>query len=948
MAINRFMKPLERDFSSEQYLPDFAAWSQALQKKDALAEGAFTDLEALTDKIPLAGFATQDARKEWVNRVKQESQSVAENLSKTGDIAGARRAVRRMASDIATNPWASVFEQDRSFMEFVSKMRTMPGFELSVNNYIDEKGNVKQIKDISEWKGDYYNTIMPANAMKEYQEVADMIKPVVEKITKDHPELIVQEDPDTGEKYLFSKNEDTTITKLTDDQILGYLTKDVNGLTLAELTYKNLNGQGRLWDEGTFKKKHGRGFNMSEWMTRLIVANITRTFEHVDTRVSFTKQGKQGGTTGGIDGGGGGDLQNYIASGFESTAIGLYDLPKDARDLYASYQSVDRELLNIDKYNLNSLNSEIKRQISFVSDDPENQPIVKNSQGVYVLNNKLPWTTRVEGQNETLIDRLQKYRNSNGSSYLEEIAGLNAKAEQLKSNKNAFLMVLDQAGISYSDYQKYQDRIEQEKRNYYSNDPDSQERLYNILLEDSERSQPNFREIYDKKVYNTISSRMAISLGETRDMHNKVINKLQKVIDAREDDPVSYVQSRTWNLGGINNKGKDFVEAVNENMKNILLEGVTRGTVKDHYTDKIIQNEKVKNHIQSYIDKFISAEASEELGTGDKAKTNFLLNANVRIKSDPKDGYVGVIRIPGMKTATGKEGEAMDIEFKIPSDYKIHVPGGSMYLTQFIGIESNGERFERTAQIANTWAAGNLYSYQSVTDGTGDGQTVYQHSLQAFNTGYNKDKNARAVSEVYSRINHAGNNYSIILNGGAREAAMLQEVLENAKHIEKTDANINTTKNFLIGELGIDERQAELLANEMTGSNHGVGKPFYLNSNSGYTTKGNRSLVVSQEMKMQMDEFKATVGEDNFLVVQAYRSEEENRKVNGVENSRHKTGNAADLRYTDDLKRILESKYKIKFLKENDYYNIPGTKLWIGIHNEPEKGIEKHFHMELR
>ena len=178
---NRFDKPQQQEYVS-QYVPMPLDYLSGLAKEFKVEKNeALKNYDvAATDIKP--GLATAEHAK-YLNEQKNKMLEEAYNkAAQSGDYSNLNRDVTRIANVIKSNPLFEGIQRDIAQTKRANEQRYDPNFKVSVQDYTDEKGNIKQLGLDQPFDESYYNVVKPGNTNKEYSPLFQQIKPIISKI----------------------------------------------------------------------------------------------------------------------------------------------------------------------------------------------------------------------------------------------------------------------------------------------------------------------------------------------------------------------------------------------------------------------------------------------------------------------------------------------------------------------------------------------------------------------------------------------------------------------------------------------------------------------------------------------------------------------------------------------------------------------------------------------
>ncbi len=922
MAINRFMKPWERNFSTERYLPDFAAWAGAIQGKEEKFSKTMEEIDALESKIPLAGLATQQKRQDMVQEVRGKAATLAEELANTGRTLDVNRKIKSMAREVVNSPWNDIFAQDRAQIPNVVTATSDPLFAKAHQDWYKD-GQVTQVKELADWKPDYYGHTPWANVLTEYQKHGELIKPMVSKWAKESEGFIVEEDPETGEKHLFRKLENGTVQSITKEYLEQWMSEDGIFKEYIETAFKTGDGKGDDWNRKDYKKRTGEDMSLGEYARQVLAVNTPRIFSQSDISLTYKKAGKAGKSTKTDE-----PPKPTVTARKIDYEMKLDAIPEDVDDLLTSSNKAGKSIAATEKKFTEDANAKIKEALGPTWNTPL---FTKNSQGKFVRSD-LNFQTLVEtasGEQRPLSDVLSNLRFGPGGEHTfdEYLAGTNASISMQQSKKSTSDHILSELGFKN---QKDITRL--------NTDIDKAYESYLIRAEDLRKKQSEDISDPHASRFNSAplnKDQFTKSYLNTLEKENPTLKSARAKLKALKDSPYLVSKANSYSLTALDNKTKDVKKGLESSLQSLLASEIQTGNVKLFQTDNIIsgtQKEQLANVVNGYLNK----------GAETSARENYEYPMDIKIVSDAEDGWTAVYRIASQTLASDFGAPYVELEVKLPDDMTFDHIGAdgvtkSNNVLQEFGIDMDGQRFEKTQRVAQKLQENN-YTYDNRSK---DNSTYYNASLDIYQ---NPDK---GIVQSTVSVAHKDANLIFKINGGAREIGVMEDMLEGAKYLAKTPEIINQVTQNLSAVLGIETEQARTIAETFVGDQIPVDNAVYLSETEGtYRIKGNVRPIVTTAMKQSFDQFVQIFGEDgNIQVSNAHRTSEEAEKIKGADpDGPHNYGNALDLSWKKELEESIAKKLGLKSLEQDKMYEMPGIGVKIMIHGT---GVNaKHIHIE--
>lgn len=923
MAINRFMKPWERDFSTERYLPDFSAWAQVIKGKEEDFSKTMGEIDALESKVPLGGYATQEKRQEIVRDVRGKAAALAEELAMTGKTLGVNRKIKSIANEVVNSPWNDVFAQDRALMPNVATATSDPMFGKALQDWYKD-GKVTQVKDLSEWKPDYYGHTPWSNVLTEYQKHGELLKPIVSRWAEESEGFVVEEDPETGEKYLYRKLENGVVQSITKEYLEQWMSEDGIFKDYIELAYETGDGKGDDWNRKTYAKEKGEKMSLGEYARQVLAANLPRIFSQSDISLTYKKAGKAGTSTKTDE-----PPKPTVTARKIDYEMKLDAVPEDVDDLLTSSNKAGKSIAATEKKFTDDANAKIKEALGPTWNTPL---FTKNSQGKFVRSD-LNFQTLVEtanGEQRPLSDVLANLRFGPGGEHTfdEYLAGTNASISMQQSKKSTSDHILSELGFkNQKDITRLNTDIDKAYESYLIRAEDlrkkQSEDISNPYASRS-NSAPLNKDQFTKSYLNTLEK------------ENPTLKSARAKLKALKDSPYLVSKANSYSLTALDNKTKDVKKGLESSLQSLLASEIQTGNVKLFQTDNIIsgtQKEQLANVVNGYLNK----------GAETSARENYEYPMDIKIVSDAEDGWTAVYRIASQTLASDFGAPYVELEVKLPDDMTFDHIGAdgvtkSNNVLQEFGIDMDGQRFEKTQRVAQKLQENN-YTYDNRSK---DNSTYYNASLDIYQ---NPDK---GIVQSTVSVAHKDTNLIFKINGGAREIGVMEDMLEGAKFLAKTPETLNQVTQNLSAVLGIEAEQARTIAETFVGEQIPVENAVYLSNNEGgYKLSPGAQPIVSTQMKQSLDQFIKIFGDsDEIFITDVFRTASQAEKIEGADpDGPHNNGDAIDMRWTQELEKEIQKQLGLHKIETDKFYEMPGIGIKIMIH---EKGVNaKHIHTEL-
>lgn len=250
MGINRFSTTGTTEYTPQHVpLPFDTITKMGEQVKlehdtaDAAAAVAKTDIQG--------GLATQEHAKALnakKNTMLQEAQARAEKTNNYGRLT---QDIKEIASAVQNDPLYQGIQRDIAQTKRVNEQRADPNLPYVVQNYADEKSNVKQLGIDQPFDESYYNQVAPGDRNAERKPLYAQIKPIISRIYS-QPVTKTWID-EMGREHTQTLQEGVEAEGLRRDQVKAtladYIKKDPNALYTPSFMYDKarLNKQGLDW-----------------------------------------------------------------------------------------------------------------------------------------------------------------------------------------------------------------------------------------------------------------------------------------------------------------------------------------------------------------------------------------------------------------------------------------------------------------------------------------------------------------------------------------------------------------------------------------------------------------------------------------------------------------------------------------------------------------------------
>jgi len=250
MGINRFSTTGTTEYTPQHVPLPFDTISKVGEQvklehdtADAAASAAKTDIQG--------GLATQEHAKVLNTKKNALLQAAQARAEQTGNYGRLTQDIKEIASTVQNDPLYQGIQRDIAITKLVNQQRMDPNFKYSIQNYADEKGNVKQLGLDQQFDESYYNIVNPGNRNAERKSLFDQMKPIVSRIYE-QPVTKTWED-EYGKIHTQTLQEGTEAEGLRRAQVKEILSKyikqDPNALNTQSYMYDKarLAQQGKDW-----------------------------------------------------------------------------------------------------------------------------------------------------------------------------------------------------------------------------------------------------------------------------------------------------------------------------------------------------------------------------------------------------------------------------------------------------------------------------------------------------------------------------------------------------------------------------------------------------------------------------------------------------------------------------------------------------------------------------
>lgn len=181
MGLNRFSTVGQSEYT-EQHVPlPFDTISKLGEQiklehdtADAAASAAKTDIQG--------GLATQEHAKALNAKKNALLKAAQERAEREGNYGRLTQDIKEIASTVQNDPLYQGIQRDIAMTKLVNQQRMDPNHPYVIQNYSDEKGNVKQLGIDQPFDESYYNVVAPGDRNAERKPLYAQIKPVISRI----------------------------------------------------------------------------------------------------------------------------------------------------------------------------------------------------------------------------------------------------------------------------------------------------------------------------------------------------------------------------------------------------------------------------------------------------------------------------------------------------------------------------------------------------------------------------------------------------------------------------------------------------------------------------------------------------------------------------------------------------------------------------------------------
>lgn len=946
MAINRFMEPWKRDFSSANYVPNFDAWAKVLAQKEQSHEKLLEASDKLATLIPEGGYSTTEARQNLLKDVRNKSARILDELYSTGDSSAARRNISLLANEITNDPWIAALNMDKELKNVALQIPTSQTLETDVQNAYDPKtGKFKQVTDPSQVNPGLYSVVKTQNVSKMFDDINSKIPAMYENLkTAGFDEIQVvkvkHEDGTVSNKY-FLKGKNIQREFIDEMQLKKYL--DPKGIygAYAQANFRNYEGNERAYYDAKYKdlkpEEFERQFYRDLYEHGLIKIYDKSFTEDVIREVGGAKEKETKPPP---------SAQIQMMSYEGQQPVVLDKMSKDTGQFITFVNGEKRNLPKAgtsqgDKIFKNNIdiaakNAEYKMALTRMRGSEVKEDLfVRTAQGTFQLNANLYNTMTDDEIAKTFLNA-----DAHGVTVMDKIHNLNNEIlfrnNQLRVKEHILEKELGisigEASIVEKAYQNAQVKAE---GRFFREGPGRGlgRSQYNLLKEKNPEQAEKMKAdwILEEKA-KLVESELDKLISNNPNLKNK-LKKADDYLRSQVNE-VNVVSTNFFYPLADTPDGERSVEMLQKAFMHIITTNQHKISIGDQ---PIIDPDKRKS-IAEALNNFFQAP------DGDKANYFKQYQSDIAIMQDKEDKYKLSVNLKNqaIAEALGVDSNALLLEVEIPKNTKI----GNKTLEEYMGIEGNKELTARMDNTQQQFSQNQEYiaMYQD-----GDDSTVI--SLDVYNPERNK-----SVLEAKVDFDFDGKSRLAVKTPSLREANLLDLYIRDIKDLPKDPDNVDASVNYILQLSNgmIPEATARQLVNYSIGSNI----INLANTRSPYwKVREGSEVLLNRKAVGLLNNLGRAVFKDSkskLILTDGYRTEEENAAVNGDPASAHMSGMAFDVAVTDDNRKLdtkliesiedlIQDQLKGKSMKEGQYYEIKK----YGISVMRHIGTADHFHFKI-
>ncbi len=944
MAINRFMQPWKRDFSTEHYIPNFDAWAKGLQQKELDHNKVLEDADKIASLIPEGGYATQEKRQELLSAVKGEVASITEELNNPGvsNINDARRRISRLANETLNNPWISALKMDQELKPIGAKLATSQTIATDVQGAYDPKTKqFKQAKDVKEVGPGFYSNVETQDTYSMFRDVVKQVPNAFVDVSTmgfDDIEVVETKNEDgTTDKSYFLKGKDVQRTFKDVNELRKVL--DPNGIygDHAKFIYESLENDKRAYYDAKYKhltpdKKEQKFYEDLFDAALIDIFDKTVVTEKVQ-EVRGSKKGKEEGAETPVKphkimsyedtqpvrlqnvGNLGNMISTVITERKSLTQIGT-----------AAGKTVSPNNVDVDKLN-KELKAKISKGLDYLNpgevDHTLQDVFEKDDTGKFIIH-------PVWKDDKEVAQMLLEPTSYNGKTISDQMQAMNNEITSRKNQLDVREDILynhlglgrENENVIQEIYQKAEKRAE--TRFWQGRNAGEVMQLQELR----KKSQAE----YDKKVgaeIRQIQNEIVEEEIETVFPGNPVMKKKFKEANdylVRTSEEVNPVKTNYFHVYGDTPEGIRSVEMINQAMRTAI-------TVNQNHMrmgDELIVDEDQRKAVADALNNFFENPGK---GTDNHFKE---YQQDVGVFFDKEEG-IYKMRVNLLNQALADELEiksgAAFIEVPFPKNTRI----GDQTMEQYLGIEGSPELVSRMHQIEQDFT--NNKNYIS-TSQDGDHSTTI--SLDVYDP-----KRNTGVLEARMDIRLGNNTKHTVRLPSTRHAAELDLFIKDIKNLPVSEENIENAAQYIMNKSqgSVPEDKAFAIARQAIGTNiidlSTIKSPYFTVKEGEDVTLNRHSVSLLNKLGRDL------YGTGTMMeLTSGHRDQAENDAVGGAATSAHLSGMAFDVSTLNGNAEVVKSVEKIigKKIQDDVFYTLPAK---YNLRVMKHKGTADHLHFEI-
>ena len=947
MAINRFMKPLQRDFSTEHYIPNFDAWAKGLQQKELDHNNVLAELDKLSSLVPKGGYATQDARNNLLTEVKNQSAAISQDLNDPtkSSINEARRRIQQLATETTSNPWMRALEMDEQLMPVAAKLGTSQTLATDIQTAVDPKtGQYVQAKNPEDINPTWYGNVETKDTYSMFRNVVKQIPDKfidIESMGFDDLEVVnVKNDDGTTSTSYFLKGQHVQRVFKDIHQLKNFL--DPTGVygDHAKFVYESLSGDDRAYYDAKYKhlspEEKEKKFYEDLYNAALIDIHDKTIIRENVKEVRGSKAGKEEGSETPI-------VPHKVMS-YEDTQPVILDRIGNVGEIISTVaterKNIDKigtaegkgvSTNNIDVKKLNySIKEEISKGLDYVKPGEVDHTLadifIKDDNGKFSIN-------PIWKENEKIKQIILKPTSYQGKTIEDQIHEMNneiiSRQNQLSVRED---ILYDHLGLGREQEHVIQEvyanaKKRAEKRFWHGVSPVEMIKLQEMRTENKAKYDEHVTSKIED-IQNNIVEKEFDTVLPNNPLAKDKIKKANEYL-RKTSKEVNQVKTNYYHVYGDTPDGIRSVQMINEAMRSAIT--VNQNNMK--IGDVLITDPKEREAIANALNNFFENPGK---GTDNYFKE---YQQDIGIFFDKEEGTYNMrvnLRNQDLADKLGIEKGPAFIEVPFPKNAKI----GDKTMEEYLGIEGSPELVSRMHQIERDFANNKNYISESR-----DGDHSTTISLDVYDP--NRDK---GVIEARMDIRLGNNTKHVIRVPSTRVAAEIDLFIKDIKNVPYSEDILENASKVIIAKSGgtVPEEKAKDIVRQAIGSNiidlSELDNPYF-------SVKEGESAMLNRHSV----EFLTKLGRDIYgsktpakmEITSAYRDSETNELVGGSENSPHKYGMAFDLSVKGESgQNVVKAVEQIlgKKIEKNKFYTLPSK---YGLRVMRHFGTEDHLHFEI-